>query len=111
LSEQNELIKRRLEELEEIKSKGINPYPHRYDVTTDSKSVIDSFKDPESDEEKEKNKEVLVSVAGRIMAIRKMGKATFFLIKDETGKSRSISKKMKLVKRHMTYLNCWTLVT
>ena len=86
MSEQNELIKRRLEELEEIKSHGINPYPHRYDVTTDSKSVIDSFKDPESDEEKEKNKEVLVSVAGRIMAIRKMGKATFCHIKDDTGR-------------------------
>jgi lysyl-tRNA synthetase class 2 len=93
LSEQNELIKRRLEELEEIKSKGINPYPHRYDVTTDSKSVIDHFKDPESDEEKEKNKEVLISVAGRIMAIRKMGKATFFLIKDETGKIQIYIKK------------------
>ncbi|MBL8006288.1 MAG: lysine--tRNA ligase [Ignavibacteria bacterium] len=86
MSEQNELIKRRLEELEEIKKLGINPYPHRFDVTTDSKSIIDGFTDPENDEEKEKQKKVVVSVAGRIMAIRKMGKATFCHIKDETGR-------------------------
>lgn len=86
MSEQNELIKRRLEELEEIKNLGINPYPHRYDVTDNSKNIIDNFKDPESEEEKEKSKSILVSVAGRIMAIRKMGKATFCHIKDDTGK-------------------------
>lgn len=86
MSEQNELIKRRLEELEEIKKLGINPYPHRFDVTTDSKSIIDGFTDPGSDEEKEKQKNNVVSVAGRIMAIRKMGKATFCHIKDETGR-------------------------
>jgi len=86
LSEQNDLIKRRLEELEEIRKLGINPYPHRFDVTNNSKEIINSFKDPESDEAKEKLKEVIVSVAGRIMAIRKMGKATFFQIKDEAGR-------------------------
>ena len=84
--EQNDLIKRRLEELEEIKKLGINPYPHRFDVTSTSKDIIANFIDPESDEEKEKRKEILVSVAGRIVAIRKMGKAAFCHIKDDSGK-------------------------
>jgi lysyl-tRNA synthetase, class II len=86
LTEQNDLIKRRLEELEEIKKLGINPYPHRFDVTSASKEIIANFKDPESDEEKEKQKEIFVAVAGRIVAIRKMGKATFCHIKDECGR-------------------------
>ncbi|MFA5405344.1 MAG: lysine--tRNA ligase [Ignavibacteria bacterium] len=86
MTEQNELIKRRLEELEEIKKLGINPYPHRFDVTSISKEIIGDFKDPENEEEKEKQKKVLVSVAGRIVAIRKMGKATFCHIKDESGR-------------------------
>ncbi|MEO8664459.1 MAG: lysine--tRNA ligase [Ignavibacteria bacterium] len=93
MSEQNELIKRRLEELEEIKNLGINPYPHRFDVSDNSKNIIDNFKDPVSDEEKEKQKEVLLTVAGRIMAIRKMGKATFCHIKDDTGKIQIYIKK------------------
>lgn len=91
--EQNDLTKRRLEELEEIKNLGINPYPHRFDVTDNSTEIIESFKDPENDEEKEKRKEDLVSVAGRIMGIRKMGKATFCHIKDDTGKIQIYIKK------------------
>lgn len=93
MTEQNDLIKRRIEELEEIKKLGINPYPHRFDVSTDSKEIIENFKDPESDEDKEKAKLNTVSVAGRIMAIRKMGKATFCHIKDETGKIQIYIKK------------------
>ena len=86
MSEQNDLIKRRLEELEEIKKLGINPYPHRFDVENNSADIVKNFKDPETDEDKEKLKEVTVTVAGRIMAIRKMGKATFCHIKDDTGR-------------------------
>jgi len=93
LLEQNDLTKRRLEELEEIKSLGINPYPHRFNVSDNSKEVIESFKDPENDEEKEKQKENSVSVAGRIMGIRKMGKATFCHIKDDTGRLQIYIKK------------------
>lgn len=93
MTEQNELIKRRLEELEEIKKLGINPYPHRFDVTSTSKEIIESFKDAETEEEKEKQKEILVSVAGRIVAIRKMGKATFCHIKDDTGRIQIYIKK------------------
>jgi len=88
--EKNELIKRRFEELEEIKKLGINPYPHKYDVTSNSEEIIAGFIDPESDEEKEKRKEIIVSVAGRISAIRKMGKATFCHIKDDKGKKKMI---------------------
>jgi lysyl-tRNA synthetase class 2 len=86
LSEQNDLIKRRLEELEEIKKLGINPYPHRYDVSHNSAEIIEHFKDPETEEEKAGQKEINISAAGRIMAIRKMGKATFCHIKDDAGR-------------------------
>ncbi|MCX7834219.1 MAG: lysine--tRNA ligase [Ignavibacteria bacterium] len=85
-TEQNELIKRRLEELEEIKKLGVNPYPHNFKVTSNSKQIIDNFKDPETEEEKEKQKENIVSIAGRITAIRRMGKATFCHIKDDKGR-------------------------
>ena len=85
MNEQNELIKRRLEELEQIKKLGINPYPYRFDVTSNSVDIISNFIDPQSEEETEKNKANIVSIAGRISAIRKMGKATFCHIKDDKG--------------------------
>ena len=93
MSEQNELIKRRIEELEEIKKLGINPYPHKFDVTTNSAEIKDTYKDAETDEDKEKQKENLVTVAGRIMSIRKMGKASFCHIKDEKGRIQTYIKK------------------
>jgi lysyl-tRNA synthetase, class II len=86
LIEQNELIKRRLEELGEIRKLGVNPYPYKFDVTSSTSDIIASFKDPETDEEKAKQKEKIVSVAGRIMAKRPMGKASFCNIKDEAGR-------------------------
>lgn len=85
-NEQNELIKRRLEELEEIKKLGVNPYPHKFEVTAYSKNIISAFKDPENEEEQESRKKEIVSLAGRIVAIRRMGKATFCHIKDGEGR-------------------------
>jgi len=93
MNEQNELIKRRLEELEAIKKLGINPYPHRYDISTDSEEIINNFKDPQTDEETQNQKENIISIAGRISAIRKMGKATFCHIRDEKGKIQLYLKK------------------
>jgi lysyl-tRNA synthetase class 2 len=93
LSDQNELIKRRLEELDEIRKLGINPYPYRFDVTSNSAEILANYKDPASDEEKEANKSILVSIAGRIMARRIMGKASFCHIKDETGKIQAYIRK------------------
>lgn len=86
MQETNDLVKNRLLALEEIKKLGINPYPHRFDVTANSAEILNSFKDPADEAETEDNKLKLISVAGRIMAIRKMGKASFFQIKDDTGK-------------------------
>ncbi len=85
-NEVNDLVKARLESLEEIKKLGINPYPYRFDVTSNSKEILESFKDAANDEETEAQKQKIVSVAGRIMAIRKMGKASFCHIKDEDGR-------------------------
>jgi lysyl-tRNA synthetase class 2 len=84
--ETNDLIKSRLDALEEIKKLGVNPYPHRFDVSTNSSEILSGFKDPENEAETEEQKKKIVSVAGRIMTIRRMGKASFCHIKDEAGK-------------------------
>ncbi len=86
LQETNDLVKNRMAALEEIRNMGINPYPHRFDVTASSAEILSTFKDPADEAETEAQKLKIISVAGRIMAIRKMGKASFFQIKDDTGK-------------------------
>lgn len=74
MNEQNELIKRRFEELEHIKKLGVNPYPHRYDVTHKASEILAGYTDPIDEADAELKKTVTVSIAGRISAIRRMEK-------------------------------------
>jgi len=77
LSEQE--IQRR-NSLEEIKKLGIDPYPAElYEVNTSAKEIHASY---ERDKLNFKN----VSIAGRIMTVRDMGKACFASLQDSTGR-------------------------
>lgn len=78
--EENRLIQERMRKLAEIRDKGINPYPYRYEKQSCSeikKKYVDLKQDDESQE--------AVSVAGRIKTLRRMGKATFATIEGGTG--------------------------
>ncbi|NTW53845.1 MAG: lysine--tRNA ligase, partial [Chlorobaculum sp.] len=80
----NDQMKRRFEERAHLAEAGIEPYPYKFDVTTTSKAIIESFSDDNPED---------VSVAGRIMAIRKMGKASFLHIQDSVGRIQIYLKK------------------
>lgn len=81
VSEQHEI---RLEKLQELREMGINPYPYDFEVTHSSKKILDNpelvKKDNQDDAEAPQ-----VSVAGRIMTRRIMGKSTFFNLQDSEG--------------------------
>jgi lysyl-tRNA synthetase class 2 len=72
LSEQ-ELVRR--EKLEKLKTSGIHPYPERYEIThglAEARELADGTAG--------------VRVAGRITAIRRMGKLSFITVQDLRGK-------------------------
>lgn len=73
----NTLIKRRFEELNELKSKGVETFAYSFDIDSNSQDIKDNYKD----EEKR-----VVRISGRLMAIRRMGKASFAHIQDYKGK-------------------------
>ena len=80
LSEQ-ELVRR--EKMEKIKNLGLDPFGHRFDIDAYSTEIKEKYADvSHEDLENQKNE---VTIAGRIMFIRKMGKASFFTIKDKLG--------------------------
>lgn len=83
----NVLIQRRYEELKELQQKGIQPFAYSFDVTSDSATIKENFV-----ESVEQN----VKVAGRIMAIRRMGKASFAHVEDHTGRIQIYLKKDEL---------------
>lgn len=80
-----DLLKVRREKLSELCAKGENPYEVTvYDVTAQAKSISDEF---------DKFEGTNVSLAGRIMSKRDMGKASFIDIQDVTGRIQSYVRK------------------
>lgn len=65
----------RLRKLEELKAKGVNPYPAKSSRTNKNSEIKADFTKLEGKE---------VSVVGRVKNIRKMGKIGFIVIKDES---------------------------
>ncbi len=78
---EQELVRR--EKLNKIKELGIDPFGHEFKRTGYALDIKNKYQDIEHDQFENINDEV--TVAGRIMFIRKMGKASFFTIKDKTG--------------------------
>ena len=74
----NVLMQRRREELEQLTKLGINPYPYEFIRDAYSKEIITVYTDDAPHR--------TVSIAGRIMSIRRMGKASFCHIQDSQGR-------------------------
>ena len=78
---EQELVRRG--KLEKFKELGIDPFGHKFERTLYSTEVKEKYSNLTHEElEEQDNIEI---VAGRIMFIRKMGKASFFSIKDKMG--------------------------
>jgi len=80
----NDQMMRRLEERRQLLDAGINPYPCDFDVNRYSDDIIINFQEEVREP---------VSVAGRIMTIRKMGKASFLHLQDSKGRIQIYLKK------------------
>jgi lysyl-tRNA synthetase, class II len=84
LSEQE--IQRR-EERKALESRGINPYAYAWSVSARTSDILDNFDDArhQPGEAAEAPEPFRVSLAGRIMSRRIMGKAAFFDLQDGAG--------------------------
>jgi len=82
MNTEEQLIQQRIEKLNQIKALGINPYPYKFNKKSSASEILERYKKLKEHEQTKDN----VSMAGRIMTIRLMGKASFLHIQDETGK-------------------------
>ncbi len=80
-----ELLLSRRDKLEHLRQQGIDPFPPRYQRTSTALEAVTLFQD----EERKRGAGVRttpVSVAGRIMSMRVMGKAAFLDLRDGSGR-------------------------
>jgi lysyl-tRNA synthetase class 2 len=72
---ENELIKERLKKLEAVRALGVDPYGGKFAKDAPVAEVVSGFEDKKR-----------ARTAGRLTAMRLMGKTTFADLKDETGR-------------------------
>ena len=77
-----ELVRR--EKAQNIRNLGMDPFGQKFERTDYAQDIKDKYSTVEHDAFE--NMDDTACVAGRIMFIRKMGKASFFSIQDKTGK-------------------------
>ena len=84
MDDTSELVQQRIKKLEALRKDGIDPYPNDFRVTHSSRDLHETF-DPLSDDELKSVGETFC-LAGRIMALRDFGKASFIQIQDRKGR-------------------------
>lgn len=100
-SRKEALTKGRLDKLDRIRSRSTDPYPHRYHRTHTIQEAVALFQEQErSDAERPE-----VRIAGRIVAHRSMGKATFIDIRDGSGKIQAYLRKDILGEEEYRYIH------
>ena len=72
---------RRLADLDDLRARGIDPYPVRYDRDHSLADVRTEFGDLAPGTETE----TVVRIAGRLLLIRRQGKLTFATMRDQSG--------------------------
>jgi len=82
---EEELIAQRKEKLERLRARGIDPYPARFSTTHTAAEG--------AEETPEEGTGAEVTVAGRITAMRGMGKASFLDLRDGSGRIQAYIKK------------------
>ena len=85
----NAIIQSRLKKLEILNEKGIDPYPTDFKPTHNTADCLNLLDETEK-KDLEKSEDILS--AGRITAVRKMGKAVFIDILDEVGKIQLLAR-------------------
>ncbi len=83
MSNDNQLLKQRREKAESLAELGVNLYSNSFKPKHKISSLLpkERLLEPQQSEEGEQ----VYAVAGRIMAMRKFGKAAFFTIADPSG--------------------------
>ncbi|PTX55267.1 lysyl-tRNA synthetase class II [Melghirimyces profundicolus] len=82
--EQNELLQVRRDKLESLREKGIDPFGAKFERTHTAKEILDAYDALSKEEIEEKNQPVVI--AGRLVAKRKQGKASFAHLQDQSGR-------------------------
>ncbi len=88
----DELLRVRREKLDRLRDRGVNPYPHKYDRTHTSAQAVAYLEAAEAGGG-DGIRTDRVSVAGRVVGLRRMGRAAFIDLQDGGGRLQVLLRK------------------
>ncbi|MBI2628488.1 lysine--tRNA ligase [Candidatus Pacearchaeota archaeon] len=91
MSREDQIVQSRINKIEELRKKGVNPYPYKYEVKNSAAELQEKYKKLKADY-KTANK---AKVAGRIMIKRDLGKISFATLQDSNGRIQIVSQQSK----------------
>ncbi|MFY9399325.1 MAG: lysine--tRNA ligase [Desulfomonilia bacterium] len=95
LEDRNRLVKQRIDKFDEMKrDMGVAHFPNTYKKDTDISTFMEAYLDKSQEELSEI--ETVHRMAGRIMAMRTFGKASFIHFQDSTGRLQAFFEKTRL---------------
>ncbi len=100
----SELEKTRLEKMHNMQANGLNPFPLQADQTHTSQEAIKAFEKAETEEN---TSPIQVTLAGRIRALRPMGKIAFAHIDDRSGRVQLFFRVNDLGEEKMAELDAY----
>lgn len=93
----------RLKKVEELRSKGFEPYAYNWDRTHTANQLQNIYRHLGNGEESNSEND-LVSIAGRIVARRAFGKLAFLTLRDDSGTIQLYCEKERLSDDHFQHL-------
>ncbi len=84
------ITQQRLDKVRKLRERGINPYPNTYHRTHTAQEARSLFESGAAEPE------TVISVAGRVTALRHMGKATFLDLRDGSGRIQAYLNKTQI---------------
>ncbi len=90
-ADENEYIRQRRHKLDELKKRGVNPYPNELPQRDWIADILKAH--GEKDGETLERENLQFSIVGRCMAIRSFGKAAFVALRDGSGRLQTFIKK------------------
>src|SRR5262245_7228393 len=94
-SKEEELFQERLSKLQRLRDRGVDPYPARFKPSHTSVEARQAFEATEATPATDAPGSI-VRVAGRVTALRRMGKASFFDVQDGAGRMQVFAQRDKL---------------
>ena len=94
MEEQNDQYLQRLKKSDELKASGIAPYGRRFEATDTALALSEKY--AAATKEALESRSVPCRLAGRVVALRRFGKAAFAHIQDGTGRIQVYFKKEQL---------------